>query len=119
MEDFSIALGWLGFFACIFFGWYFYLKARNKERMALIEKNADLSEIYKTKEIKFRFPWLKLGMIITGAGLGLLLCTLLMVIPAFQNIIDDTDGAVVFAVILFFGGLSIIGAYYLDRPKSR
>jgi hypothetical protein len=26
----------MGFFASIFFGWYFYLQARNKERMALI-----------------------------------------------------------------------------------
>ncbi|MDX9883491.1 MAG: hypothetical protein RBS73_15625 [Prolixibacteraceae bacterium] len=119
MEDFSITLIWLGFFACIFFGWYFYLKARNKERMALIERNADVSEIFKGREIRFRFPWLKIGMIITGAGFGLLLCVLLMFIPEFENIVERTDGAAVFAIMLFFGGLSIVVAYYLDKPKSR
>ena len=46
MEEFSFALIWLGFFASIFFGWYFYLQARNKERMALIEKG-DISKTPK------------------------------------------------------------------------
>ncbi|MCK4920726.1 MAG: hypothetical protein KAS71_06755, partial [Bacteroidales bacterium] len=53
------ALPWLGFFAAIVLAWYFYLKARNKERMALIEKGADVSEIYSKQEVTFRFPWLK------------------------------------------------------------
>ena len=58
------ALVWLGFFAAVFLAWYFYLKARNKERMALIESGKDVSEIYSKQEIKFKFPWLKLGIIL-------------------------------------------------------
>jgi len=45
MDDVMRALVWLGFFAAVFLGWYFYLKARNKERMALIESGKDVSEI--------------------------------------------------------------------------
>ena len=60
------ALPWLGFFAAIVLAWYFYLQARNKERMALIEKGADVSDIYSKQEVTFRFPWLKIGIIITS-----------------------------------------------------
>jgi hypothetical protein len=119
MEDISIALVWLGFFASLFFGWYFYLQARNKERMALIEKNADLSEIFKPREIRFRFPWLKIGMIITGAGLGLFLGVLIEFIPGLENIVRNTEGAAVFALIFLFGGIGIIISYFIDKPKNR
>ncbi len=71
MEDLMLALIWLGFFASVFLGWYYFLQARNKERMALIERDKDVSEIYAKREVGFRFPWLKLGMLITGIGVGL------------------------------------------------
>ena len=61
MEDFGLALVWLGFFASIFFGWYYYLQARHSERMALIEKNVDVTEIFRVRKTSFSFPGLKLG----------------------------------------------------------
>lgn len=118
-DESMLTLIWLVFFACIFLGWYFYLKARNKERMALIEKNADVSEIFKVREIRFRFPWLKLGMIITGVGLGLCLTIVLMVFPEIENIINETGGIVPIALMLFFGGVGTVVAHYLDKPKDR
>ena len=72
MHGFALAITWLGFFAAVFLAWYFYLKARNKERMALIESGKDVSEIYSKQEIKLRFPWLKLGIIGTGMAFGFL-----------------------------------------------
>jgi hypothetical protein len=118
MEDISIALVWLGFFASLFFGWYFYLQARNKERMALIEKNADVSEIYKSREIRFRFPWLKLGMIITGAGFGMFMGIFMESIPGLENI-SHSDGTYMFALIFLFGGIGIIISYFIEKPKNR
>lgn len=50
-----LALIWLGFFASIFLGWYYFLQARNKERMALIERDKDVSEIYAKREVRFPF----------------------------------------------------------------
>jgi hypothetical protein len=32
------SLPWLGLFTALLLAWYFYIKARNRERMALIEK---------------------------------------------------------------------------------
>ena len=59
--------------AAFFFAWFFYQQARNKERMALIEKGESLDEIFKRQQknqIRFSFPWLKLGNVILGLSLG-------------------------------------------------
>jgi hypothetical protein len=93
MEDVMIALVWLGFFATVFLGWYFYLKARNKERMALIERDKDVSEIYSKQEIRFRVPWLKLGLLITGIGFGLAVAIFLISIPAIKDSISFVEEA--------------------------
>ena len=112
MEDITIMFVWLGFFASIFLGWYFYLKARNKERMALIEKNADVSEIFKAPKFKFSFPWFKFGMIITGVGLGLITA---IILSSFYKIREE----LVPALMLFFGGMAIIIAYFIEKSKDR
>jgi hypothetical protein len=115
MEDFSIAIIWLGFFASIFFGWYFYLQARNKERMALIEKNADVSEIFKTREFRFRFPWLKLGMLIAGVGFGFGLGILLTLIPTIEH--GGLREGLLIGFMLFFGGLGLVIAHFVENRK--
>lgn len=117
MEDFSMTLIWLGFFASIFLGWYYYLQARNKERMALIEKNADVTEIFKVREIRFKFPWLKLGMIITGVGFGF--CMALFV--SFTTDINHLGGGkelMIIGFMLFFGGLGAVIAHFIEKPKE-
>jgi hypothetical protein len=118
MDDFAFYLVWLGFFASILLGWYFYLKARTKERMALIEKNADLSEIYKVREFRFRFPWLKLGMIITGVGFGFCMVFPLREIIGIQNFGAEMELAI-FGFMMFFGGLGAVIGHFIDKPKER
>lgn len=117
MEDLSITLVWLGFFACIFFGWYYYMNARNKERMALIEKNADVSEIFKKREIRFYFPWLKLGMIIMGMGFGF--CLALFLCPSSEiRVLQGEKEMMTVGSMLFFGGLGLVIAYFIEKPKG-
>lgn len=120
MEDLMMALIWLGFFAAIFLGWYFFIQARNKERMALIERDKDVSEIYAKQQIIIRFPWLKLGTLITGVGfgLGLVTCILLVAFNDPKDIDDDIVGILFATAGMFFGGLGIIIGYYLDKPKK-
>ncbi len=118
MEDLMLALIWLGFFASIFLGWYYFLQARNKERMALIERDKDVSEIYAKREFHFRFPWLKLGMMVTGVGVGLSVAALIMLNPAWEQMIHRTEGLSIAASIILFGGISMVIAHYLDKPKS-
>ena len=119
-EDILKALVWLGFFAAVFLGWYFYLKARNKERMALIESGKDVSEIYAKQEIKFRFPWLKLGIILTGGAFGFLISFLTMQ-AVYDSLFSSSyidEGPYVFGVTLLFTAISIIVAYFIDKPKT-
>lgn len=59
--------------AAVFLGWYFYQQARDKERMALIEKGEKLEDIFKAQKankIKFVFPWLKLGIIMISLAVS-------------------------------------------------
>ena len=114
MEDLMLALIWLGFFASVFLGWYYFLQARNKERMALIERDKDVSEIYAKREVRFRFPWLKLGMLVTGIGVGLTLA----VAPMLGDLIKNTGGVAIFAFVLLFGGVAMVIAHFIDKPKS-
>ena len=115
-----IALIWLGFFAAVFLGWHFYLKARNKERMALIESGKDVSEIYSKQEIRIKIPWLKIGLLIAGIGLGLgLFIVFFSFIPAFHEAMNGEIGQFfIIANMMFFGGIGLIIGYYLDKPKN-
>lgn len=59
--------------AAFFFAWFFYQQARNKERMVLIERGESLDEIFakqRKSQVRFSFPWLKLGNVILGLSLG-------------------------------------------------
>ena len=120
MESLMFYLTWLGFFAAIVLGWYFYLKARSKERMALIESGKDVSEIYAKHEIKFKFPWLKLGLLVAGIGFGLGLFVLLYAFNfAFREAMkNELAEFTLVASMMFFGGVALIIGYYLDKPKK-
>ncbi len=112
---------WLGFFTAVLLGWNFYLKARNKERMALIEKGIDVSEIYSKREIKFRFPWLKIGLLFIGIGLGVGgFFVLDSFVPAIHKIMMSGPVGIVvpIAIMMVFGGIGVIIGYYLDKPKD-
>lgn len=116
-EDIIVIVFWLGFIATIFFGWYFYIRARNKERMSLIEKGKDVSEIYAKREIKFRIPWLKLGIISTGFSIGWLVAATLAEFVLSVNHIDQQP--FIMGTIFLFTAVSVIIAYFADKPKTK
>jgi hypothetical protein len=104
-------------------GWYFYLKIRNKERMALIEKDKDVSEIYARPKTKsgFHFPWLKIGIISTGFSIGWIVA---LIIP--ELILRQPDGyyrikpePFIMGVLFLFTSISILVAYFADKPKNK
>ena len=120
MEDFGVTIVWLGFFAAVFLGWYFYIKARNKERISLIKQGKDVSDIYKKREIKFRFPLLKLGIIFLGFSLGWIIAFVLTEILINEGFIGRFNNEPLIAGIIFlFTAISILIAYFADRPKSK
>lgn len=120
MEMIVIAMIWLGLFAAAFFAWYFYLQARTKERLSLIEKGADASNFYVKREKKksFCFPWLKVGLLFAGLSIGLAGGLILITLPSMNYLYDDVGPGIVFALMFLFGGLGMILAHFTDRKKN-
>jgi Flp pilus assembly protein TadB len=100
----------LGLFTAIILAIYYNVKARNKERMALIERGVDLSEIYKKKESGNGF--FKFGFILIGIALGLVFGMIFSKLELFPPVVSY------FAFILLFGGISVLVANYLVAKKK-
>ena len=102
-------------FGTIFGIAYVFLMARNKERMALIEKGVDASLFYSKKE-QTQFNWsklsLKIGMFFMGIALGILSAAFL------EKILSIPEPALYFALIFLFGGLSLVLFYVFDRKSK-
>lgn len=68
-------------FGTIFGIIYLFVSARNKERMALIEKGADAS-IFYSKDKKITPVWkvfiLNLALLLTGIGVGIFIAAILV-----------------------------------------
>lgn len=110
-------IGFIAFFATIFGVVYVHYSTRNKERMALIEKGADASLFNTGKEaIKWNFGWskftLKLGMLAMGIAVGIMVAAIMA-----QSQILDED-ALYPSMIFFFGGLSLVLFYVIDRKSK-
>jgi len=110
-------IGFIALFATIFGIVYVFLTTRNKERMALIEKGADASLFNTGKEgTRFSFSWnrltLKAGMLAIGIALGIFLAA--VIVPT--DFIDED--ALYGSLIFFFGGLSLVLFYLMDRKNK-
>lgn len=71
----------LGFFGSIFGIIYLFISARNKERLALIEKGADASIFYSSKKQRVTSIWkvfiLNFSLLLMGIGLGIFIAGIL------------------------------------------
>lgn len=92
----------LSFFLAIFAILYVYWTTRTKERLALIEKEADAS-IFKTGGSKYTL--LKWGIFLIAVAIGVITGF------ALSNVINEV--AAFFTMILFFGGVGLIMAYWI------
>jgi hypothetical protein len=111
------AIPWLGFFAAITISWIYYLRARNKERIALIEKGVDVSEIYSTPIQPIKFPWLKLGIVLLGISIGISVVVVLIILYPDSQLAMMQAGAIAIISGFLFGSISMIIAHYIDKPK--
>lgn len=87
-------------FAVIFGAFYVFITARNKERMAMIEKGADAS-MFVTKRSYYAMT-LKIGMLLVGVALGILIGSL---IDEYTTLPEEVG---YFSMIFLFGGLALI-----------
>ncbi len=107
----------IALFAALFGMFYVFITTRNKERMALIEKGADASLFTTRKEgSRFSFSWgkfaLKVGMLSMGIAIGIMAGAIL----TFAGILEE--GANYSSMIFFFGGLSLVLFYVIDRKNK-
>jgi uncharacterized protein with PQ loop repeat len=96
----------LGFFIAVVLTVKYVTAAKNKEKMALIEKGVDLSEIYQKKD--HRNVTLKSGMFLVGLALGLFVAYFLTEITRINGVIAY------FSMILLFGGASLIAFHWYN-----
>lgn len=89
---------------------YYYFKARNKERMAMIDKGV-ISNFEPPKRSPLR--GLKFGLFIAGVGIGIFFGHIL---DTYTNI---DEAASYFSMILLFGGLSFILSYFIELRKEK
>ena len=110
----AVALTFIAAFAGIFFAWYFYLKAKQKERLALIEKASegiDAAKLFARPKREYRFPWLKLGILLFSITLGVSIGII------FANTTSmDEDYIPLFGFM--FGGLGMIAAHFAGKKET-
>ncbi len=111
---FAQALPWLGFFAAITLSWIFYLKARNRERLALIEKGVDAPDAFRRE----KFPWLKIGIVIISISLGVLLVVLAVILFPDAPVIRDAIFLLMIIMGLLFGGIGMIIAHQVEKKNK-
>lgn len=110
---------WLGFFTAVFFAFFYYLKFRNKERMLMIEKNADLSELYKNKKPGKPFPWYIVGFTLLGIGLGCAIAFLIAyLISQQQNLSEEIVGILFLTASILLGATGMIIGHSIEQKKK-
>lgn len=103
----------LAFFASMFGIVYVIIAARNKERLALIEKGMDATIFRSAKKpINGKYVALMFGILFIGLSMGL-------VAGAIMYRMNLLPGPVpYFAMILLFGGISLL-VYYMIIDKKK
>ena len=100
----------LAFLAAAFLAWYFTHKSREKERMLLIEKGIEVPEQKGGWNFSFRFPWLKIGVLITAIAVGLIIGIILNEITGERQFPP--------VMMLLFGGIGMIVAHYVGKKEN-
>jgi len=108
-------ISWIGFFTAIFLSYYHYLKFRNRERTLLIEKNIDVTAIFKNQ--KSKFPWFMVGYTILGSSLG----TLMSVLVFVNGLKMGSEGGIdilITATTFLFGAVGMIIGKNVEIKKN-
>ncbi len=107
--SFVAIMFFLTFFGSIFGVSYFFFTTRNRERLALIDKNADPA-LFKTEPTNiFKKFSIKLGMLFVGGGIGVLFGNILAVTTRLE------EPVAYLSMIFIFAGAGLILSYFFAR----
>ncbi len=99
-------------FAAIFGIVFVIVSARNRERMAMIEKGVSPKDFLVQKKISI-YSILKWALLLVGVGLGLFLGSLLDAYTEIQEV------PAYFACALFFGGVGLAAAFMIQKKGDK
>ena len=93
----------IAMFAMIFGIVYIVTTARNRERLALIEKGAD-PKLFETNKKYGKYKALRFGMLAVGVAIGLFILSL------YTAINEETA---YFSMVFLFGGGGLIASHFI------
>ena len=103
-------------FGVIFGMFYLYISARNRERLALIEKGGDASIFYNTNK-RVTPIWkvivLNLGLLLMGIGLGIFIANMLT-----YNLHVDEDVAFP-GTIFLMAGIGLFAGFFITKKLNK
>lgn len=108
-EGFVGIMFFLTFFGTLFGVLYFYFTTRNRERLALIEKNADPALFRVEPTNVFKKFSIKIGMLFIGGGFGVLVGNILTVSTRLE------EEVAYISMIFMFAGAGLILSYFVAR----
>lgn len=101
----------ISIFAAVFGIVYVIVTARNREKMAMIEKGVDPKE-FMAKPKTNKNGIITWALLLVGVGIGLFLGSLL------ETYTDVPEEPAYFACSLFFGGLGLAAAYMITKKAK-
>jgi hypothetical protein len=103
------------FFGIVFGIFYLYISARNKERLALIEKGADAS-IFYSKDRRVTPVWkvvvINLALLLMGIGIGIFLGAL------FTDVLGMNEDIAMPGTILFMAGAGLLTGFFVSKKLN-
>ena len=102
-------------FGVIFGIFYLFISARNKERLALIEKGADAS-IFYSKNKRATPMWkvivVNLALLMMGIGLGIFIAGIL------SQVVGVDEDIAYPGIIFLMAGLGLFAGFYLTKKLN-
>ena len=114
----EVSIVFISLFIVVFGICYLYFTSRHKERLALIEKDKDVSVFYSSKRTPssanvWRNVILNLALVSIGVGLGILL-------GSFLNTIVGLPEEVAFpASIFLLAGAGLLTGFFITKKKDQ
>ncbi len=117
-------------FGSISFIVYTIVTARNRERMAIIEKGIDLSLLVnKSDSNRWRRFSVLIGSLLIGVAIGFsvgltisnVFYEVFHVYKVSKNstVFSDNSGHIIFAMVFLFGGIGMIASNWLNRKLDK